>query len=62
MNTTPHLGYCGRAKLGEMHRNVAKERRVSNVYRNMPEFPIHDIEFFSAPDLHPILFEELYTH
>ena len=61
VNTTPNLGYCGRARLGEMHKNVAKERRTNIVYRTMPDLPVHDVQFFAPSDQHPILFEELYS-
>ncbi len=49
VNTTPNLGYCGRARLGEMHKNVAKERRANMVYRKMAPLVVHDLLFFAPP-------------
>lgn len=62
VSTTPHLGYCGKMRVGEMHKNVARERRLNSTYLNMNPLPVHDISFFPKSSAHPILFEELYTH
>lgn len=56
VSTTPHLGYCGKVRVGEMHRNVARERRINSSYLGMADLPVHDISFFLKPSLHPVLF------